>query len=170
LNFIEGQAGRIDGTYLAEVEKLAAKTTDPALAAFYRATMKPKRILSGVQWVRRTLLDPGDTVAADQALDRLRVPLEFVDSQLQRRYFAIGIAQVLGGKNRAKDKANRTADRNIRMAHAYMEQVRTATCSPTALKTRIGKRHRLKRSAAVEAINAGLKKIPSGLGAKPDDD
>ncbi len=69
-----------------------------------------------------------------------------------------------GGATRRR----KTSDRDVAMAVEYVEKRAKATSSPTALKTKIGKRHRLSESASNAAINKELEYL--GLGTLPSKD
>jgi hypothetical protein len=96
LDFIEGQARKVDDAYLTEVERLAAKTEDHVLADFIRTTVKPNRVLSEVRRIRNLLTR--DVVAADQALDGLMWKFEFIEGRIRQPYFVAGIASSFGAR------------------------------------------------------------------------
>ena len=74
-----------------------------------------------------------------------------------------------GAKRGGRRKNKATAERDVRLAKEYQARLPHSRLTPTALKTKIGKEQKppLSRSAAVDAINRGLK-ISSGERGKPD--
>jgi hypothetical protein len=136
---------------------LAARTTDPVLGDFIRASVKPERIISEVQSIR-SLIEAGEMIGADQGLEYLKRTIELIESQLNRRYFAAGIASSLGARKGAYARSHGKAKRNDEMVLEYLERLPKSKLSPTALKERIGKSRKLGRSQAAEIIDAGLKK------------
>jgi hypothetical protein len=95
--FYAERARKIDEGYAAEVEKLARRTRDPVLARFFRETMDPKHIVTGLAHIRM-LLRVGKLIEADGAFDRLRDELQFVEAHLQKRYLGIGFRKARGGE------------------------------------------------------------------------
>jgi hypothetical protein len=72
-------------------------------------------------------------------------------------------AAKLGGRR----KSVAVTKRDIALAQEFLSRRLNSEISPTALKTEIGKQHNLKRSAAIDAIDRGLK-IVSGKRCSPD--
>jgi hypothetical protein len=103
-------------------------------------------------------------VAADQKLERLRTDLNYVEGHLRRRYFQTGITLSEAGRKGAARRSRSHEDRDVEMALEYCRrQKKGINLSPTALKMEVGSRWKLKRSASIEAIERGLKKL-SALG------
>ena len=68
-----------------------------------------------------------------------------------------GISMATG--HRGGREPGETIPRDIQMAREYEQRRPTSYLSPTALKIDIGRKHDLKRSAAIDAIDRGLKKL-----------
>jgi hypothetical protein len=70
-------------------------------------------------------------------------------------------------KRGGRRKSAATAKRDTALAREFQARRPNSGLSPTALKTEIGEQHNLKRSAAIDAIDRGLK-IVSGKRCSPD--
>jgi hypothetical protein len=79
----------------------------------------------------------------------------------------IGTGQKVRAAARLGGRQKRMTKRNIALAQEFQGRRLDSGLSPTALKSEIGKHHKLKRSAAIDAVNQGLK-ILSGKRGKPD--
>jgi hypothetical protein len=130
VSFYETQAQRIDGRYLAQVEKLATRTQDPMLAEFFRDTVRPGSIASAIGTIRFRLR-AGQIVEADMALDRLGRNLDFVEQHLTGPIFRKGL-KFSGGHGRRRDVLTRAIDealaqlgRNAR-TNPVLDHIRTA--------------------------------------------
>jgi hypothetical protein len=99
--FYETHAARIDARYTAQVEKLATRTRDKALAQFFRKTMEPHRVMAAIAHIR-ALLQSGEIIVADRELERLQTNVQFVDAHLRHRYFKAGAKVSLGGRKSAE--------------------------------------------------------------------
>jgi hypothetical protein len=108
------RARKLDEGYAAEVEKLAKRTRDPVLARYFRETMDSKRILTRLAHIRR-LLKVGNLIEADEAFDRLRGELQFVEAHLQKRYLNIGFKKARGGESGAALRHADAEDRRRKM-------------------------------------------------------
>lgn len=73
-----------------------------------------------------------------------------------------------GAKAGAAEKARRVAARDLKMAREYQAEQRRRPQTPSELKVEIGRRHKLKRSAAIEAVDRGLQHFVRQAG-KPDE-
>jgi hypothetical protein len=103
VHWYEDVTHRLDGRYIAQVEELAARTQDPALARRFRDTMNPARIAAELCEIR-ALLGEGEIVEADRSLGRLQIDLEFVESHLRHPYFTAGAKVKAGGKKGVEAK------------------------------------------------------------------
>lgn len=108
VNFIEMRALEIDRQYLAHIEKLAQRTSDPVLAEFFRGTVRPGSIASATSTIR-FYLRIGQIAEADMALGRLRRSLEFVEQHLTQPIFRKGL-RFSGGHGPRRDALNRLID------------------------------------------------------------
>jgi hypothetical protein len=90
LSFYETQLQRVDAKYLAQVEKLARRTSDAALANTFRYAVDPRWIRSAIDSIRMEL-EAGQILEADAALERLKNRLEFVEAHLKRPIFRMGL-------------------------------------------------------------------------------
>jgi hypothetical protein len=100
LHFYEGRAALIDDRYIAQVERLAKRTTDKAVARFFLETMTADRIKARVADIR-DYLQSGRIIEADQMTERLKRNIHIVDDHIRHPYFAAGAKVSLGGKKAA---------------------------------------------------------------------
>ena len=150
LEWYESKARQIDRTYIAQVEKLAARTKDDALARYYRETMDPRRILTSLEKIR-LMLQAGEIVKADRAPERLQISLKFVEDHLRHPYFCVGAKVKAGGKKGAKAKqvdpaamrqmfdAKRASGMSVGDAERAVGRSRTASCWKTTICQEISK-------------------------------
>jgi hypothetical protein len=130
VNFIETRALQIDGQYLAQIEKLAQRTSDPVLAEFFRGTVRPGSIASATSTIR-FYLRIGQIAEADMALDRLRRSLEFVEQHLTQPIFRKGL-KFSGGHGPRRDALNQLIDEALNdlglkvSADAALDHIRAA--------------------------------------------
>jgi hypothetical protein len=108
LQFYETRAELIDAKYVAEVERLAKRTPDPAVASFFRTTMGRDRIKAEVAHIRAILqhsrIVEAQIVEADRELERLKGNIHAVEERLRRRFFIAGIKVSSGGNKSAANK------------------------------------------------------------------
>lgn len=99
LEFYEHRARKIDGQYLAEVEKLARRIKDKVLAKFIVQSVTKEEITRDVS-VIRDLIACGRIVEADRRLDALNARVTFADQHVSRPLLNLGIhiraAQAVG--------------------------------------------------------------------------
>jgi hypothetical protein len=130
VSFYETQAHRIDGRYLAQVEKLATRTQDPMLAEFFRDTVRPGSIASAIVTIRFRLR-AGQIVEADMALDRLGRNLDFVEQHLTEPIFQKGL-KFSGEHGPRRDAITRLIDEALNelgrkaSAKEVLDQIRAA--------------------------------------------
>lgn len=132
VSFYETQAQKIDGRYLAQVEKLATRTKakDPVLAEFFRDTVRTGSIASALATIRFRLR-AGQVVEADMALDRLGRNLEFIDQHLAQPIFRMG-AKFYGERGPRRDAITRLIDEALNelgrkaSARVVLDQIRAA--------------------------------------------
>jgi len=130
LSFLEAQAQKIDGRYLAQVEKLATRTKDPVLAQFFRDTVRPGSIASAIDTIRFRLR-AHEIVNADMALDRLGRNLEFVEQHLAQPIFRMG-SKFYGDRGPRRDALTRLIDETLNelgrgtSARAVLNHIRAA--------------------------------------------
>ncbi|SIT53162.1 hypothetical protein BQ8794_100053 [Mesorhizobium prunaredense] len=105
VDFLEDLLARRGDAIYGEVERLAAKKTDPVWAKFLRETAAPSSILSHLRKVR-DLLDRADLVEADMELERLNNNLAAVEQINQQPYFR---AKSGGHKGGLADKTRKWA-------------------------------------------------------------
>jgi hypothetical protein len=103
IRFYESRSKKIDGAYLAQVEKLAERSEDLVWARFVRETVQPNRIAEVLRRIR-FLLAQGEVVQADRALERFKRNIEWVEQHLARPYLMAGIGTSRGGKKSAAAK------------------------------------------------------------------
>jgi len=108
VNFIEMRALEIDRQYLAHIEKLAQRTSDPVWAEFFRDTVRPGRIASAISTIR-FYVRIGQIAEADMAVDRLRKRLEFVEQYLTQPIFRMG-SRFYGERGPRRDAITRLID------------------------------------------------------------
>jgi hypothetical protein len=157
LRFYEERLGKIDTSYTDLIEELAKRTQDQALAQTFRLIPS---LLNRILADARSELQRGDVVAADQELERAKKWISFLQAHLQKRYVKTGHSQLKGASEAGKKRAEKSAVRNRAMAEEFKRRRATTPewKSDTAIKTEIGKERGIEsRSAAIEAINAGLK-------------
>jgi hypothetical protein len=158
INYYEYKAKLVRDDYLAEVEELAQRTRDGDLAEYYRSTLKPGKILSKIEYAR-ALLQVGDIEGADQRLEELKTNVEFVESHLRQRYFTAGWRHIKHVSEAGKKRAEKFSHRNRALAEEFRERRKSTpkSKSDTAIKVEIGKENGLEKTAAIDAIDAGLK-------------
>jgi hypothetical protein len=108
VNFIETRALEIDRHYLAQIEKLAQRTSDPVWAEFFRGTVRPGSIASAIRTIR-FYLRIGQIAEADMALDRLRRRLDLVEEHLTQPIFRMG-SRFYGERGPRRDALTRLID------------------------------------------------------------
>ena len=87
------------------------------------------------------------------------------DYRLERDGLLVRLGEIAAAKRkRAIEEVRQLsavsiANRDRRMAEEFLRKRKTSSDSDTALMVAIGKRHEVKRSAAIEAINRGLKAL-----------
>jgi hypothetical protein len=109
-------AHRITPTYLERVERLAKGTKDPALADYYRRTVRLDSILSALNDIRG-LLRAGQIIEADIALETLRTNWMVVEHRFTQPFFQTGAKQLPhldSGRTQFNAKRKRVADRKHR--------------------------------------------------------
>jgi hypothetical protein len=130
VSLYETQAQKIDGRYLAQVDRLATRTKDPVLAQFFRDTVRPGSIASAVDTIRFRLR-AREIVEADMALDRLGRNLEFVEQHLAQPIFRMG-AKFYGERGTRHDAITRLIDEALNelgrkaSAREVLDQIRAA--------------------------------------------
>jgi hypothetical protein len=116
VSFFEMRVSHITPAYLEQVERLAKRTKDPALAQYFRDTMKPDRIASALDNIR-TQLKAGQIVEADKQFEYLQTNLVGVENLLRYPIFQTGSKQrksLDNTRTRANAKRKRAADRKHR--------------------------------------------------------
>jgi hypothetical protein len=121
--------------YRVEIEKLAAKTRDDALAWFFRHTTRPARIRSALQQIRR-LASAGKLIEADRRLESLRSTLEFIEAHLKRPYLRAGLGVSLGGKKAARLRWTDTAEVHLQMREMFESERKKGLLKTAAEKER----------------------------------
>jgi hypothetical protein len=132
VSFYETQAQKIDGRYLAQVEKLATRTKakDSVLAQFFRDTVQPGSIASAKGTIRFRLRT-GRIVEAHMGLKRLGRNLEFIDQHLAQPIFRMG-AKFYGERGPRRDAITRLIDEALNelgrkaSAKEVLDQIRAA--------------------------------------------
>jgi hypothetical protein len=117
VGFFESRLQKIDGAYLALVERRAARFKDKIWARFFRETVNPKCMAEELNRIR-FLVAQGKIVEADRTLDRLKSGVELVERHLAHPYLTAGIRTSQGGKKSAAAKrgsADGRADKMRRM-------------------------------------------------------
>jgi hypothetical protein len=95
---------------------------------------------------------------------------DFLDYSLTRNRLLADLAKnaAMKQKNNLENtnisRQQSNSKRDVQMAQEYQRKKSSSQLSVTALKANIGKKHDLKRTAAIEAINRGLEIIRSGEG------
>jgi hypothetical protein len=107
VNTYEEKVRYVDARYIAQVEKWARRTQDPAIANFYCHVMRPEQIrhdLRNVRWLLKT----GAIAKAYETLEQLKAILTLVENNLRHQIFKTGLKQhrVLEDE-RTKTNANR---------------------------------------------------------------
>jgi hypothetical protein len=72
---------------------------------------------------------------------------------------AFNYAKSVAAGHRGGREPGETKERDIQMAREFQKRRSSSSRSDSALKADIGRKHELKRSAAIEAVNRGLKKL-----------
>ena len=101
---------RLSKGYLAEVEKLARRTRDPAKARYFRDTMDLRIIAIRCAQIRKLARD-GKLIEAHGAFENLRAELQSVEWLLQRRYLSAGLGKVQGAEDATARRQAVTEDR-----------------------------------------------------------
>lgn len=141
-----------------EVEALAARQTDSTIAVFVRQNGTPGELKSALSNILFHLREENDLVAADQALTQFDNNRSAMEGLLKMPFLKTGM-KLRAAAKRGGPKKGTKADRNVQMAREYQQRLPAARMSETALKEEIGRKHGLRRSSAVTAIEDGLKKL-----------
>lgn len=107
---------------------------------------------------------------------RQRSSADFVEYCVQQDHLWAAIARVSAQKHRAnlekisgdRDQLDDKSIRNMAMAREFLRRKRNFQGSASSLQEKIGREKGLKRSAAIEAINRGLKLLPAQEPVKDD--
>jgi hypothetical protein len=154
---IEGYVTDAGDDLPAELEKLAASFTDRALADWVRDHGNPRNIRREVARVRLKMAR-GDLVGALKVRDGFETDRRFMEQLLNRPYMLTG-RKLRDRPNKGGRAPGSTAERDRAMAEEFLRRCQASNKSDTALKEEIGRKAGLKRSAAVAAINRGVKKL-----------
>lgn len=121
IRFYESRSKKIDGAYLAEVERQSNRFEDEVWARFFRETVQPGRIAGELHRIR-FLVAQGKIDEADRALERFEDRVELIERHLARPYLIAGIATSQGGKKSAATKRANVDGRADKMRRMFEKE------------------------------------------------
>ena len=115
----------------------------------------------------RDLFDAGEYFLARSSLTGLQSSIARTNERLTERAVQAHRASTESGRRSAEQRSSNTRQRDVLMAKEYLDLREShPAISPTAAKAKIGKRHKLGRTAAITAVDRGLEIVRPG--SKPN--